>query len=662
MITLEGIGRTFKGDAGLPVEALKEISLTIAPGEFVAISGPSGSGKSTLLNILGCLDRPGKGSYRLVGKEVTTLNADGLALLRRRIFGFVFQSYNLIDESSAAENVELPGVYARLSRSQRRNRATQLLVQLGLADRSGHLPSELSGGEQQRVAVARALMNGGRVILADEPTGALDKQNGEQVLESLEALAKAGHTVILVTHNPEVAARADRRIELRDGHVVADTGPVGMAAGVAHDEFMTDGRGTAAKSRTSQFVHDVQNALRRFLGRGSRLRTALTVAAIVIAVASGVLVLSVGEGTYRETIASVNMMGLETIRVFAKRPPPSPPGSGGDESRVSADYMPLTQELARAIREEVSNVRAASPVIYLMPVTARHGEITMRLLVTGYVDRGKRSDRGPLEYRLETGEHITDREDENLERVAVLEANIRERMFATEKNPVGQQVLIEGIPFRVKGTYERRRYANMDRVDHGIVVPFLTASVLLTSRNDVDEIVVYLKDFDRLFETVDAIRDLGIRRRGSDTLVLGHVGREVQVARKARTQLWFVLGSIAGCVLLAGSLSVMNTMLLSVRARRREIGIRMAVGARSADVLRQFFGEALVMSVAGATIGALLALAGIWILERLDVATELSILFFGLPIVCALLVGALFSIVPARRAAQLEPAAALASD
>ena len=662
MITLEGIGRTFKGDAGLSVEALKEISLTIAPGEFVAVSGPSGSGKSTLLNILGCLDRPGKGSYRLVGKEVTTLNADGLAMLRRRVFGFVFQSYNLIDGSNAAENVELPGVYARLPRAQRRKRATQLLVQLGLAGRSSHLPSELSGGEQQRVAVARALMNGGRVILADEPTGALDKQNGEQVLESLEALARAGHTVILVTHNPEVAARADRHIELRDGHVVADTGPAGMAAGVANDEFMTEGRGTAAMSRPSQFIHDSQSALRRFLGRGARLRTALTVAAIMIAVASGALVLSVGEGTYRETIASVNLMGLETIRVFAKRPPRSLPGSSGDESGVSADYMPLTQELARAIHDEVPNVRAVSPAIHLFPVTARHGEITMQLLVTGYVDRGKRSDRGPLEYRLETGEHITDREDENMERVAVLESQIRERMFAAETNPLGQQVLIEGIPFRVKGTYERRVFANTDLVDYGIVVPFRTASALLTSRDDVDEIIVYLEDFDRLFETAEAIRDLGIRRRGGDTLVLNHVGREVRIARKARAQLWFVVGSIAGCMLLAGSLSVMNIMLLSVRTRRREIGIRMAVGARRADILRQFFCEAIVMSAVGAVIGALFALAGVSILERLDVVIEASLAFFVLPTVCALVAGALFGIVPARRAAKLHPVAALASD
>ena len=661
MITLAGIGRTFKGDAGVSVDALKGISLKIAAGEFVAVTGPSGSGKSTLLNILGCLDRPNSGSYRLLGEEVTTLSADGVAVLRRRIFGFVFQSYNLIDGSTAAANVELPGVYARLSREHRKNRAQQLLLQFGLADRADHLPSELSGGEQQRVALARALMNGGRVILADEPTGALDRENGEQVLESLQTLAEAGHTVIIVTHNSAVAARAKRRIELRDGCIASDRGQAGTAARTPYEEILVAGQGRAALPGTVQLVRDGWNALRRFLTPGARLRTAMTAGAILTAVASGVLVLSVGEGTYRETIAGANLMGLETIRVFAKRPRPSLSGIG-DESGVPASYMPLTQDLAHAIRDEVSNVRAVSPSIHLMPVTARHGEITMRLRVTGYVDRGNKSNRGPLEYRLETGEHITDREDENLERVAVLEANIRERMFAEEPNPLGKQVLIEGIPFHVKGTYKRRKYANMDMIDYGIVVPFQTASVLLASRNDIDEIVVYLKDFDHLFETVDAIRDLGIRRRGGDTLVLDHMGREVRFASQVRGQLWFVVGSIAACVLLAGSLSVMNIMLLSVRARRREIGIRMAVGARRTDILRQFFGEAVVISIVGALIGALVALTGIWVLERLDVATEPSFFFFALPVVCAMAVGALFGIVPARRASRLEPVAALAAE
>ena len=226
LIELEGIGRRYKGKRGTPVIALRDVSLRLHAGEFVCITGPSGSGKTTLMTVLGCLDRPTSGSYRLAGREVGQLGADAMAWLRRQLFGFVFQSYNLIDSCSGAENVELPGAYAGLSPRKRKRKARELLAQLDLSDRMDHLPSELSGGEQQRVAIARALFNGGRIILADEPTGALERPTGKEVLRTLESLAAKGHTVILISHSPEVAARAGRRIELRDGHVVGDTGVV----------------------------------------------------------------------------------------------------------------------------------------------------------------------------------------------------------------------------------------------------------------------------------------------------------------------------------------------------------------------------------------------------------------------------------------------------
>ncbi|MYL00873.1 MAG: ABC transporter ATP-binding protein, partial [Gammaproteobacteria bacterium] len=199
LIELSGVGRSFEGEGGVRIEALQDVSLQINAGEFVCITGPSGAGKSTLVNILGCLDRPSSGSYRLAGREVGQLGADARAWLRRHVFGFVFQSYNLIDSRNSAENVELPGVYAGLSPRKRRKEAEELLSQLGLSDRTDHLPSELSGGEQQRVAIARALFNGGRIILADEPTGALDRPTGEEVLRALENLAAKGHTVILIS-------------------------------------------------------------------------------------------------------------------------------------------------------------------------------------------------------------------------------------------------------------------------------------------------------------------------------------------------------------------------------------------------------------------------------------------------------------------------------
>ena len=259
MIVLEGIGRVFEGEAGIRVEALRDVSLRIAEGEFVCITGPSGSGKSTLMNILGCLDRPGSGSYQLAGAEVQSLSADGLAWLRRRVFGFIFQSYNLLDSATSQDNVELPGRYAVISGSARRKRAEALLAQLDLQERAGHFPAELSGGEQQRVAIARALMNGGRVILADEPTGALDKPTGEEVLRVLESLATKGHTVVVISHNAEVAARAARRIELRDGRIVSDTGPARIKSSMPASTTKRKRRGWDSNPRYGMTVYLISN-------------------------------------------------------------------------------------------------------------------------------------------------------------------------------------------------------------------------------------------------------------------------------------------------------------------------------------------------------------------------------------------------------------------
>jgi macrolide transport system ATP-binding/permease protein len=224
LIELRKVSRTFVTDGGVEVRALREIDLTIYPGEFVAIMGQSGSGKSTLMNILGCLDRPSGGRYLFAGRDIQSFDADGLAWLRREAFGFVFQSYNLLPSETAKENVEVPGIYAGLSAAERGVRAESLLTTLGLGERLDHRPNQLSGGQQQRVSIARALMNGGRIILADEPTGALDSRSGVEVMALLETLARRGHTVILITHDGEVARHADRVVEFSDGRVIRDSG------------------------------------------------------------------------------------------------------------------------------------------------------------------------------------------------------------------------------------------------------------------------------------------------------------------------------------------------------------------------------------------------------------------------------------------------------
>ncbi|MYH33364.1 MAG: ABC transporter ATP-binding protein [Gammaproteobacteria bacterium] len=222
LIALEQVSRCYESN-GVRAEALRSVSFQIQLGEFVAIGGPSGSGKSTLLHIIGCLDRVTKGSYRLNGREISELDATSLARLRRQVFGNILQSYNLIDSATVVENVELPGVYSGMRRQCRRDRALQLLSRLRIAERANSLPSELSGGEQQRAAIARALMNDSQVILADEPTGALDTENSDSVLQILKDVTSQGRTVVLVSHDERITACADRRIDLIDGRIVGDS-------------------------------------------------------------------------------------------------------------------------------------------------------------------------------------------------------------------------------------------------------------------------------------------------------------------------------------------------------------------------------------------------------------------------------------------------------
>ena len=220
IIDLVDAGRTY--DLGrVQVHALAGASLRVEDGEFVSIVGPSGSGKSTLMNILGCLDRPTSGSYVLDGTPVDDLDDDGLAAIRSRTIGFVFQSYNLLPRTSAIDNVATPLLYQGVSRRERLDRARAALERMGLADRMDHEPSELSGGQQQRVAIARALVTEPRLILADEPTGNLDSHTGEEVLELFHALNDAGSTIVLITHDPDVAVRATRQVHVRDGRIAA---------------------------------------------------------------------------------------------------------------------------------------------------------------------------------------------------------------------------------------------------------------------------------------------------------------------------------------------------------------------------------------------------------------------------------------------------------
>ena len=648
LIELSSVSRSFEGEDGVRIGALQDVSLQINAGEFVCITGPSGAGKSTLMNILGCLDRPSSGSYRLAGREVGQLGADTMAWLRRRLFGFVFQSYNLIDSHNSAENVELPGVYAGLSPRKRRKEAEELLSQLGLSDRTDHLPSELSGGEQQRVAIARALFNGGRIILADEPTGALDRPTGEEVLRALENLAAKGHTVILISHSPEVAPRADRRIELRDGRIVDDTGAVNARPSVAENDGAPYPAGPNLLATAREICLSGWRHLRAGFRAGARLRTILPMVCVLTAVSLGSLALSIGEGLFRDFMTEVNMMGLDIIFV------------------TSATSKSLTVEDAKAIEAEIPNVRAATPQTGRNLIVSR-GDVSEEMGVWAYVDLGSKSGRGSLGIRMAHGEFVTRQEDEELEQVAVIGSFARELLFPPETDPLGERILIEGVPFRVKGVLLPRTLDApqplADKINNSIVhVPFSTAAVYLFEEIEHIGIYVVVVDTELIQETAAAIRDLGIRRYGNEALAISYPQMVVPYADQLRSRTWGILGTLAAVVLVAGNISNSIIMLMSVRARRREIGIRMAVGARRRDIQWQFVAETLATGIAGGLLGIAVALAGIPVLALFDIPAEPTVWYFAAPMALALVLCTLAAVAPAQRAARLDPVEALAAD
>ncbi len=344
LIRLKDIKRYF-GSGDATVKALEDVSLEIYPGEFVAIMGQSGSGKSTLMNIIGMLDTATDGLYEVSGKDVSNLSPDDLAALRRNTFGFIFQRYNLLSTANAEENVEVPALYAGMDGWKRKERARKLLTELGLGERLDHRPNELSGGQQQRVAVARALMNDPPVILADEPTGALDRKSSEEVMALLRELNRRGRTVIVITHEEEVASYARRQIRLEDGMVVGDDGPE-----IAESDSRPAGEGVhGAANLAVETMESVKMALRSL--RVNKFRTSLTLLGIIIGVAAVITMLAIGEGSKRDVLESISSLGTNILYV---RP-------GGAGIRASGDIATLVPADAKAIGVRLDNIVSVVP-------------------------------------------------------------------------------------------------------------------------------------------------------------------------------------------------------------------------------------------------------------------------------------------------------------
>ena len=626
------------------VKALDGVDLSIWPGEFVAIMGQSGSGKSTLMNIIGCLDRPTGGTYEVQGRHIAQFDADELASLRRDTFGFVFQRYNLLANGTAMDNVEVPAIYAGLNKAERRNRAAQLLDQLGLSTRRFNRPAQLSGGQQQRVAIARALMNDPPVILADEPTGALDSATGVEVMQLLKNLYEQGRTIILITHDAHVAQHAKRVITIQDGRILSDTHPAGSLDNT-HAAAPTHMPSSRSQSLFSEVAESVKMALGSL--RVNMFRTALTLLGIIIGVAAVITMLAIGNGSKQNVLDQISSMGTNLLSIR-----PGAPGLRG-----ATDVATMNLQDAEAILQipNIDAVLSERSGRY----SARFGSIDYQTSVQGM----SASLPQVRDWPIATGHFFTDEDLRSYAPVAVLGQTVKQKLFPYGDDPIGKYVLIKNVPFEVIGVLSSKGAAPWGGdQDDTIIVPITTGLIRLFGQTYVNGITARVVDLKQIDATQNQITELLKARHRAEDFSVRNMASFIEMATSTQNTLTILLGAVAAISLLVGGIGVMNIMLVSVTERTREIGVRMATGARQRNILVQFNTEAAVVCIVGGLIGIALGLGVGGALMLFDIPVVFTMMPPLIAFSSAFLTGLVFGYLPAHKAAKLDPVVALSSE
>lgn len=727
-------------------QILRGINLHIKKGEFVAIIGQSGSGKTTLLNIIGTLDEPSSGSYVFANYEVTKLNSDEKSRLRREKIGFIFQRYNLLSLMSAKENVALPAVYAGVSSQKRDERAKELLANLELADKFNSKPNELSGGQQQRVSIARALMNGGDLILADEPTGALDSKSGVMVLDILQRLNSQGHTIVLVTHDPTIAAKAGRIIEIKDGEIIKDSLNLNpchfergeesifskknskssvdssLSAKAQNDKngensaqnstqnlnsnanlkqnstqnlnssinlnensqissanvqnsmdchaspkgllAMTNGTNSAQKTQIpltampqetktyhllkNQIIECLKIAYSSILAH--KLRSLLTMLGIIIGIASVVSVVALGLGSQKQILESISRLGTNTIEVRG--------GRGFGDIRSGKVKLALSDLYALKSLPQLESVEAQDGTSSI----ATYGNISLSAKMEG----GGVSIFSIKGLNLGTGRFFNESEVSNADNVAVIDDNGRKRLFDgfLPEQIIGKTIICNKQPFKIIGILEKDSRRPDTDITVRIYTPYTTLRNKITGSRVVEQIIAKVRDDASPALAEEAmVRTLEIKRGKKDFFTINSDSIRQSIEENMAT-MTLLITCIAVIALVVGGIGVMNIMIVSVSERTREIGIRMAIGARKEDILFQFLIEAVMICMMGAVLGV--GLCALIVFAFNSVSTDfLMIVSSGsvvLGLASSVLIGLIFGFFPAKNAANLNPINALSKE